>query len=257
MTPQVTRRNVRCQLAATAQAARCCRSPRRDVPTLGAGPVRIAASADTVARHTGPGACAADHERPGASRAAISAGPVPGAESRCGDQPGQGLRLLAGLDIQMHLLRAGRFGPARRNPVGGALEGQLAQPRSETDDYPAVDIFVDPHPQHVAVGLGKSARVRAVDHCLLKATDHTGVISVSWSRPLLLRQKSVSCVLAGYRSADRYRPRPPPLLPSRRPPRRHSSTPGLPEPGRTARRLDTSGAGRTSSRVPSRRHYWD
>jgi len=96
---------------------------------------------------------------------------------------------LAGVDhadVQMHLLRVGRVGPARRNPVGNALEGQLPQPRLGTDDYPAVHICVDPHPEHLAVELGKSARVGAVDHRLLKASDHTGIISASCSRPLPL-----------------------------------------------------------------------
>ena len=87
---------------------------------------------------------------------------------------------------RFNLLRVGRVGPARRNPVSSALEGQLPQPRPGTDDYPAVHIFVDPHPQYLAVELGKSARVGAVDHRLLKASDHTGIISASWSRPLSL-----------------------------------------------------------------------
>jgi hypothetical protein len=53
--------------------------------------------------------------------------------------------------------RSGRCGPARRNPVSSTLEGQLPQLRPGTDDYPAVHIFVDPHPQYLAVELGKSA----------------------------------------------------------------------------------------------------
>jgi hypothetical protein len=97
-----------------------------------------------------------------------------------------GLAGVAHADVQMHLLRVGPIGPARGNPVGSALEGQLPQPRPGTDDYPAVHVFVDPHPQYLAVELGKSARVRAVDHHLLKASEHTGIISASWSRPLLL-----------------------------------------------------------------------
>jgi hypothetical protein len=72
--------------------------------------------------------------------------------------------------------------------------------------------------------LGKSARVGAVDHCLLKAPDHTGIISASWSRPLPLGQKSASCVRAGYRSADRYPVTATP--PPRRASGRRSSTPG-------------------------------
>jgi hypothetical protein len=97
-----------------------------------------------------------------------------------------GLAGVAHSDVQMHLLRVGRVGPARRNPVSSALEGQLPQPRPGTDDYPAVHIFVDPHPQYLEVELGKSARVGAVDHRLLKASDHTGIMSASWSRPLPL-----------------------------------------------------------------------
>jgi hypothetical protein len=42
-----------------------------------------------------------------------------------------GLAGVAHADVQMHLLRVGRVGPARRNPVSNALEGQLPQPRPE------------------------------------------------------------------------------------------------------------------------------
>lgn len=99
------------------------------------------------------------------------AGDTGGAQS---EQVLFGLVGVAHANVQMHLLRVGRVGPARRNPAGGALEGQLAHARPGTDDYPTVDIFVDPHPQYLAVELGKSARVGAIDHCLLKASDHTG-----------------------------------------------------------------------------------
>jgi hypothetical protein len=72
-------------------------------------------------------------------------------------QSEQSLLGLAGVthtDVQMHSLRVGRVGPARRNPAGSALEGQLTQPRPGADDHPAAGILVDPHPQHLAVELG-------------------------------------------------------------------------------------------------------
>ena len=97
-----------------------------------------------------------------------------------------GLVSVAHANVQMHLLRVGRVGPARRNPAGSPLEGQLAHARPGTDDYPAVDIFDDPHPQYLTVEPGKSARVGAIDDCLLKASDHTGIISACRPRPLPL-----------------------------------------------------------------------
>jgi hypothetical protein len=75
---------------------------------------------------------------------------------------------------------------ARLAFTGDTGRAQSEQPRPGTDDYPAVHVFVDPHPQYLAVELGKSARIGAVDHRLLKASDHTGIISASWSRPLPL-----------------------------------------------------------------------
>lgn len=39
-----------------------------------------------------------------------------------------GLVSVAHPNVQMHLLRIGRVGPARRNPAGSALEGQLRLP---------------------------------------------------------------------------------------------------------------------------------
>jgi hypothetical protein len=50
-----------------------------------------------------------------------------------------GLVRVAHADVQVHLLRVGRVGPARLNPVGSALKGQLAQAR------PAVAGDLDRH----------------------------------------------------------------------------------------------------------------
>jgi hypothetical protein len=88
-----------------------------------------------------------------------------------------GLVGIAHADVQVHLLGVSRIRPPRRNPVGGTLESQLAQARRGTYDHPAVDIFIDPHPQHLAVELSQGARIGAVDHCLLEASDHIGIIS--------------------------------------------------------------------------------
>lgn len=97
----------------------------------------------------------------------------------CGAQSKQFLLCLVGVahsDVQVHLLRVSRVGPPRRNPISSVLESQLAQTRPGTDDYPAAGIFVDPHPQHPTVELRKSLRVGAVDHRLLKASDHPLII---------------------------------------------------------------------------------
>ena len=94
-----------------------------------------------------------------------------------------GLVGIAHADVQVHLLGVGRVRPPRRNPVDSALESQVAQARPGTYDHPAVDIFVNPHPQHLAVELGKSAGIGAVDHCLLEASDHIGIISGCCSQP--------------------------------------------------------------------------
>jgi hypothetical protein len=80
-------------------------------------------------------------------------------------------------DVQVHLLGVRRIRPSRRIPVGGALESHLAQAGRGTYDHPAVDVFINPHPKHLAVELSKSARIGAVDHCLLEASDHIGIIS--------------------------------------------------------------------------------
>jgi hypothetical protein len=85
-----------------------------------------------------------------------------------------GLVGIAYAEVQVHLLGVSRIRPPRRNPAGSALESQLARARRGTYDYPAVDILVNPHPQYLAVELSQGARVGAVDHCLLEASDHTG-----------------------------------------------------------------------------------
>jgi hypothetical protein len=38
-----------------------------------------------------------------------------------------------------------RVGPARRNPVDGPLERELAQPRPGTDDDPVTEVLIDTH----------------------------------------------------------------------------------------------------------------
>ena len=89
------------------------------------------------------------------------------------------LRLVgvADADVQVHLLGVRRVGPARRNPGGSALEGQLPQAGPGTNDHPAANVLIDAHPQHLAVEPGKSARVGAVDHCLFEVSDHTETMS--------------------------------------------------------------------------------
>ena len=97
-----------------------------------------------------------------------------------GDAGGaEGEQFLLGLvgithaDVEMQLLGIGRVRPARRNPYGGPLKGQLPLSWLQADDHPAIDIFVDSHPQYPAVELRESARVGTVDHCLFEASDHT------------------------------------------------------------------------------------
>jgi hypothetical protein len=75
-------------------------------------------------------------------------------------------------NIEVHLLGIHRVRPARRNPWGRPLKGQLPKTRSQADDHPTVDVLVDPHAEHPAVELRESARVRAVDHCLFETSDH-------------------------------------------------------------------------------------
>jgi hypothetical protein len=91
----------------------------------------------------------------------------------------QGEQFLLGLvgvsdaDVEVQLLGMRRVRPARRNPFGDPLKGQLPKAGLSADYHPAVDVLVDSHPQHLAVEQGQSARVGAVDHCLFEASDHT------------------------------------------------------------------------------------
>lgn len=77
-----------------------------------------------------------------------------------------GLAGIAHANVKVQLLGMGRVRPVRRNPFSDPLKGQLPQAGLQADDHPAIDVFVDPHPQDLAVELRQSARVRAVDHCL-------------------------------------------------------------------------------------------
>lgn len=67
-----------------------------------------------------------------------------------GAQGQQFLLCLAGIahaNIEMQLLRICGVGPARRNPFGDPLKGQLPQAGQRADNDPLpVDVFVDPHP---------------------------------------------------------------------------------------------------------------
>lgn len=73
----------------------------------------------------------------------------------------------------MQLLGIRRIRPARRNPVGRPLKGELPQSWLQADNHPPVDVLVDPHPEHLAVELREGQRIRAVDHCLFEASNHS------------------------------------------------------------------------------------
>ena len=103
-----------------------------------------------------------------------------------GEQFLLGLVGIAHANVEVQLLGVRRVRPARRDPFGDPLEGQLPEAGLQTDDYPAIDAFVDSHPQHPAVELRESARAGAVDHCLFKAADHTQSMSACWRQPLAL-----------------------------------------------------------------------
>jgi hypothetical protein len=97
-----------------------------------------------------------------------------------GTQGEQFLLGLAGItdaNVEVQLLGICRVRPARRNPFGSPLKGQLPETGLQADDHPAIDIFIDPHPQHLAVELRERARVGAVDHRLFEASDHTESMS--------------------------------------------------------------------------------
>jgi len=107
--------------------------------------------------------------------------------------PVRGVRL-AGFghaNVEMQLLGIRRAGPARRDPFGDPLESQLAKAGLGTDDHPAAGVFVDCHPQHLAVEPGESGRVGAVDHCLFQAPDHTHSMSACQRRSLALAAELV------------------------------------------------------------------
>jgi hypothetical protein len=84
-----------------------------------------------------------------------------------------GLISVSHADVQMYLLGIFRIRPARRNPCGDSLEGELAEAWPGADDHPAAGVLVDPHSQHLTVEIRESARVRTVDHSFLEAPDHT------------------------------------------------------------------------------------
>ncbi len=88
-----------------------------------------------------------------------------------------GLVSITDADVEVQLLGIRRVRPARRDPFGGPLKGQLPQAGLQADDHPAIDIFVDPHAQHLAVKLREPARVGAVDHGLFEASDHSESMS--------------------------------------------------------------------------------
>jgi hypothetical protein len=76
-------------------------------------------------------------------------------------------------DVEVKLLRVGRVRPSRGGPVSRALECQLPEARFGTDDHPVADVFIDPHPEYLAVELGESTGVGAVDHSLFQMADHS------------------------------------------------------------------------------------
>ena len=80
-------------------------------------------------------------------------------------------------EIEVQLLGIGGVRPARRNPFGSSLKGQLPETGLQADDHPAIGLFIDFHPQHLTVKLRESTRVGTVDHCLFKVSDHTESMS--------------------------------------------------------------------------------
>jgi hypothetical protein len=94
-----------------------------------------------------------------------------------GEQFLLGLIGISHANVEMQLLGIGRIRPARRNPFGDPLERQLAEAWRCADNHPAVDVLIDPHPQHLTVELRQSARVGTVDHCFFEAPDHTESMS--------------------------------------------------------------------------------
>lgn len=77
-------------------------------------------------------------------------------------------------DVDVYLLRVARVRPARRHPLGGALEGEASVAVFGTDDdpRPVFDVLVDLVSQDRRVEQGQLARLRTVDNGLLHPTDH-------------------------------------------------------------------------------------
>lgn len=53
---------------------------------------------------------------------------------------------IAHANVEMQLLWIGRVRPVRGNSFGDPLKSQLPQAGLRADDYPPVDVFIDPHP---------------------------------------------------------------------------------------------------------------
>lgn len=68
-------------------------------------------------------------------------------------------------------------------PNLNALEGELALAGFRADDDPVRTVLVDPHAQCLGVERGEGARVGAVEHCLLQATDHAWILTATGWRP--------------------------------------------------------------------------
>ena len=63
-----------------------------------------------------------------------------------GDQFLLGQVGIAHANVEVQLLGIGRIWPARRNPSGDPLKGQLPEAGPHTYHHPAVNVFVDSHP---------------------------------------------------------------------------------------------------------------
>lgn len=89
------------------------------------------------------------------------------------------------MDVKVQLLRIGRIWSARRDPFDDTLEGKSPQAGPGANDHPVIEVLVDSRPEHLAVELRQSARIRAVDHCFLKVADHTPSMSPGLRRARL------------------------------------------------------------------------
>jgi hypothetical protein len=116
----------------------------------------------------------------------------PGTTIRRGDRPvarGAARRPLGAVgvahaDVQVHLPGMRRIGPACRNPVRGSPEGKRALAGRGADDDPVAEVSINAHAEDLAVETGQCARLRAVDHRLLKASDHARSMTASSGAPL-------------------------------------------------------------------------